>query len=230
MIVAILPARGGSKRIPKKNIKKINGLPIIAWTLMSVISSNLFDKIIVSTDDKQIAKIAKKYKASVPFLRPKKLSNDKVGTNEVISHTIKWLKSEGFDPDFVCCIYPTSAAITPSDLKKGLEKIKSEKFNYVFSGQKNASNFFRSFRIKKKGELEMLFPANYKKRTQDLKEVYVDAGQFYWAKTKTWLEKKEIFQGKSAIIEIPKSRAVDIDTPEDWELAKKIYTFLRYEK
>ncbi|MDC0449607.1 pseudaminic acid cytidylyltransferase [Pelagibacteraceae bacterium] len=229
MNLAIIPARGNSKRIPQKNIKKFNGLPIIAWTLMIVVKSNIFDKIIVSTDDKNIAKIAKRYKAEVPFFRPKNLSNDHVGTRPVIIHAIKQMQSFEYRPTNVCCIYPTSANISTDYLKKGLLKLKSNKFNYVFSAHKNNSNILRSF-IKKKKNLKMLFPNNYKKRVQDLDSVYNDAGQFYWAKTETWLKKENIFSGNSSLVEIPRHKTVDIDTIEDWKLAEKIHIMNRNEK
>jgi pseudaminic acid cytidylyltransferase len=224
MNVAIIPARGGSKRIPKKNIQKMKGLPIIAWTIRSVIKSGIFDRVIVSTDSNQIANISKKYKAETPFTRPKNLSSDYTVTSAVIKHAIKWLEANNCNPENICCIYPTSASISSKDLKKGLKKLKSNKFNYVFSVQKNNNNIFRSFKKDNKGNLKMIFPQNYKKRTQDLGSVYNDAGQFYWAKTKTWLKQKKIFEGRSSIIEIPRSRSIDIDTLEDWKLAEKIYT------
>ena len=141
-ILAIIPARAGSKRIPGKNYKKFNGEPVIINTIKKLKKSKLFDRIIVSTDSKKIAKISKKYGAEVPFVRPKLLSNDHISITSVISHTVKFLIKEGYNFDYVCCVYAPNPFLKISDLKKGLTKIRSKKFNYVFSATPFKFPFF----------------------------------------------------------------------------------------
>ncbi len=222
MKIAIIPARSGSKRIPLKNVKTFKGKPIIYWTLKTIINSKLFDKIIVSTDSKKIAKIATKLKAEAPFIRPKSISSDFASTPEVIKHSINWLKLKKILPKYVCCIYPTAAFMSLEDLSNGYKKIKTNKWNFVFSAGKFHSSIFRSFRKNRNG-LKMIFPRYYKKRTQDIKETYFDAGQFYWGKTDAWKNSKPIFSKYSSLIEIPRWRIHDIDTMEDWKTAEKMW-------
>ena len=224
MNIAIIPARSGSKRIINKNIKKFKGLPIIGWPIKAAKKSKLFDKIIVSTDSKRISRISKKFKIEVPFLRPKNISGDYASTEVVIEHAIKWLKKKKIYPKFVCCIYPTSAFLDPADLIKGYKKIKTLKWDYVFSGGKYYSSIFRSFKNRKNNGLKMIFPKYYKKRTQDIDETYHDAGQFYWGKSDSWLKHKSIFAKKSCVIEVPRWRIHDIDTIEDWKNAEKMWS------
>lgn len=225
MNIAIIPARSGSKRIPNKNIKKFKGLPIISWTMKAILRSNIFDKIIVSTDSEKIARISKNLKAEVPFIRPKLISNDYASTTDVIKHAVNWLKIKKISPSFVCCIYPTAAYIDPKDIVKGFNKIKKNKLNYVFSAGKYQSSIFRSFKKKKNKGLEMNFPKYYNKRTQDIFETFYDAGQFYWGTPDAWLKAKPIFSKKSGIIEISKLKIHDIDTLQDWKLAEKMWKF-----
>ena len=225
MKVAIIPARMGSKRIPKKNIKNFCGKPIISWTIKAIKKAKIFDKIIVSTDSKKIASVVKKYNVEVPFLRPIQLSGDKSGTSEVIIHAIKWLIKNNYDPLFVCCIYPTAAFIKSSDILKGYRMIKKGKWNFVFSATSFSSSALRSFQKNSKKGLKMLFPKNRYKRTQDLEKVYHDVGQFYWGKKNSWLKLKTIFSKSSTIVYIPRWRAHDIDTLEDWNVAEKFAKF-----
>mgnify|MGYP001212680902 FL=1 len=222
MKIAIIPARSGSKRIPLKNIKTFKGKPIIFWTLKTIISAKLFDRIIVSTDNKKIAKIAKKFKAEIPFIRPKSISNDFASTPDVIKHAINWLKLKKISPKYVCCIYPTAAFMSVKDLLNGYKKIKTNRWNFIFSAGKFQSSIFRSFKKNSKG-LKMIFPKYYKKRTQDIKDTYFDAGQFYWGKTDAWKKTKPIFSKDSSLIEIPRWRIHDIDTMEDWKTAEKMW-------
>ena len=222
MKIAIIPARSGSKRIPLKNIKTFKGKPIIFWTLKTIISAKLFDRIIVSTDNKKIAKIAKKFKAEIPFIRPKSISTDFASTPDVIKHAITWLKLKKISPKYVCCIYPTAAFMSVKDLLNGYKKIKTNRWNFIFSAGKFQSSIFRSFKKNSKG-LKMIFPKYYKKRTQDIKDTYFDAGQFYWGKTDAWKKTKPIFSKDSSLIEIPRWRIHDIDTMEDWKTAEKMW-------
>tara|TARA_B100000029_G_scaffold505697_1_gene586821 strand:+ start:3325 stop:4017 length:693 start_codon:yes stop_codon:yes gene_type:complete len=222
MNIAIIPARFGSKRIKQKNIKKFLGKPIIFWSINAALKAKIFDKIIVSTDSKKIANIARKYKADVPFLRSKKLSGDHVGTAEVIIDAIKKIEKKNIIPKFVCCIYPASPLIKSTDIVEAFKIIKKKNWNFVFSATKYENPVRRGFEIGSKGETKMLFPKEYTKRSQDLKSVYFDAAQFYWGKKNAWFEKKPLFNKKSTIIEIPKVRSCDIDTYEDWQNALNI--------
>ena len=227
MKVAIIPARGGSKRIPKKNIKNFCGKPIIGWVINILKKSKIFDRIIVSTDDKKIISIVKKYNVEAPFVRPKKLANDKVGTSEVVEHAISWLQKTGYKPSQVCCVYPTSPLLQIKDLKKSLQILNSGKWEYVFSASSFGPSIFRSFAKNKKGKIKIIFPKKVNKRSQDLEKAYHDAGQFYWGMAKTWLSKKEIFGKKSKIILLPRWRVQDIDVIEDWKNAEIIFRLLK---
>ncbi len=226
MNIAVIPARSGSKRIKNKNIKSFRKKPIIYWSIRAARKSKIFKKIYVSTDSKKIANVAKKFGAEVPFLRSMKLSNDKAGTSAVIRDFINRINNK-IKFKNICCIYPAAPFVKSSDIKKGYNILKNKKYNYVFGATKYSSNFHRAFIIKKKNQMKMLVKKNYKKRTQDLPYVYLDAAQFYWAKKKTWLNKKKVFNKNSTVIEIPKERSCDIDTLEDWKYAEKLSYFHR---
>ncbi len=226
MNIAVIPARSGSKRIKNKNIKSFCKKPIIYWSIRAARKSKIFKKIYVSTDSKKIANVAKRFGAEVPFLRSRKLSNDKAGTSAVIRDFINRINNK-IKFKNICCIYPAAPFVKSSDIKKGYTILKNKKYNYVFSATKYSSNFHRAFIIKKKNQMKMLVKKNYKKRTQDLPHVYLDAAQFYWAKKKTWLKKKKVFNKNSTVIEIPKERSCDIDTLEDWKHAEKLSYFHR---
>tara|TARA_Y100001970_G_scaffold287597_1_gene412663 strand:+ start:2735 stop:3436 length:702 start_codon:yes stop_codon:yes gene_type:complete len=221
-VIAVIPARGNSKRIPGKNYKKFNGTPIIISTIKKLKKSKLFSRIIVSTDNKKIANISKKYGAEVPFIRPKILSNAHASGTAVINHAIKFLMRINYKFDYVCCVYAPNPFLQISDLKKGYKKIKSNKFKYVFAATPYLFPYFRSFTFSKKNGPKMLFLKNYKKRSQDLKEIMCDAGQFYWAHKNTWLKKKIIFSKNSDIIIVPKWRYQDIDNMDDWKRAEAL--------
>jgi len=226
-IIAVIPARGNSKRIPGKNIKKFSGKPIIVRTIEKLKKSKIFDRIIVSTDSKKIASISKKYGAEIPFLRPKHLSNDYASGTDVISHSVNFLIKEGCQFDYVCCVYPPNPFLQISDLKKGLKKIKSKKFNYVFSATVYRYPVFRSFTFSAKKGIKVLFKKYISKRSQDLKEIICDAGQFYWGTKEAWLKEKDLFKKGSDIIMIPEWRYHDIDTQSDWRRAEINYKLLK---
>ena len=225
-VIAVIPARGNSKTIPGKNYKKFNGKPIIANTIRKLKESKIFDKIIVSTDSKKIASISKKYGAETPFKRPKFLSNDYASGTSVISHSVKFLIKEGYQFNYVCCVYATNPFLQISDLKKGFKKIKSKKFNYVFSATPYRFPFFRSFIFSRKKGVKMLFKKNINKRSQDLKEIMCDAAQFYWGYKKAWLQEKKIFTKSSDIIVVPAWRYHDLNTLDDWKYAELSYKAL----
>ena len=220
-IVALIPARGGSKRIKGKNIKKFKGEPAISNTIKKLKKSKIFSRIIVSTDNTKIMKVAKKAGAEIPFKRPKNLSNDYASDFPVITHCIKFLNYKKYKFTYICCVYPVNPFLKISDLKNGLIKVKKKKIGFVFSAVKYQFPFFRSFIFSKK-KINMIFKKYYKKRSQDLKQIFCDAGQFYWGSKNSWLKEKIHFSKKSDIIEIPKWRYHDIDTPDDWKKAEKI--------
>tara|TARA_X000000950_G_C13877996_1_gene645681 strand:+ start:106 stop:807 length:702 start_codon:yes stop_codon:yes gene_type:complete len=218
--VCIIPARGGSKRIPLKNIKKFHGAPIISHCIKKVIKSKFFDKVIVSTDNKKIADISSKNGADV-HVRSKKLSNDYTDTVTVIKNVILFLEKKNFFYKKICCIYPTSIFYNLSDLKKAINKLKNNK-DYVFSATRYEHPIHRSF-CKVGAKIKMNFPKAEKKRTQDLPVNYHDAAQFYLGWKNSWLRKKKFFTNKSMFIDLPKARAQDIDNLTDWKNAEVLW-------
>ena len=223
MNVAIVPARGGSKRVKNKNIINIGGKPMIHHTIKTLIKSKIFDEVIVTSDSKKIQTISKKAGAKIYFTRPKNLSNDHVGTFEVINHTINFLKNKlGKNPEYVCCVYPTSVLIEKNDIISSHNKIQEGKWNFVISVTSFDHPPQRGFFINK-GKINMIDKKNYKSRTQDLKKIFHDAGQFYWGKVDSWLKKKFLFSSESFGFDLPRHRAIDVDDMEDLNLLKKIF-------
>lgn len=224
--IAIIPARGGSKRIPKKNIKDFHGKPLIAYSIEVALKSKLFEKVVVSTDDEEIAEISKKYGAQVPFLRPKELSDDFTGTGEVIKHALDYFKENGEVYDYCCTIYATAPLLQEKYLVEGFEKLKSSDASLSFSVTSMPFPIQRTFKITENGRCEMFWPENFMKRSQDLEEAYQDAGQFYWENLKNPLI--EIPFGKDSIpIILPRYLVQDIDTLEDLTRAEYIYSALK---
>lgn len=215
MKLAIIPARGGSKRIPRKNIRLFDGKPMISWSIKAALDSKCFDRIIVSTDDEEIAELAKSAGADVPFLRPGHLSDDHTATVPVINHAIKWETEHRETPEYVCCIYATAPFVDSADIVKGLELVTG-RFDFAFSVATYAHPIQRAFKVDSRNGLEMFSQENYKIRSQDLTEAYHDAGQFYWGKAEAWLQDRLIFGPNSAPIILPRYRVQDIDTEEDW--------------
>ena len=223
MKIAIVIARSGSKRIKNKNIKNFCGRLIIVIIIKKLIDFKIFDKVIVSTDSKKISKIATKVGSTVPFLRSKKLSNDYVGTHDVILDTILKLKKKiNLNPDIVCCVYPTAVFFKKKEIIKALKLINSNTVEYAFTATKASASLFRSFYYSNK-KLKKFNKNYYSKRTQDLPQLFYDIGQFYVAKKEVWLKQKNIFSNKSKFIEVPKNRSYDIDDIDDWKIAEKLY-------
>jgi N-acylneuraminate cytidylyltransferase len=220
MKIAVIPARGGSKRIPRKNIKLFCGKPMIAWSIEAAKNSDLFDRIIVSTDDAEIAEVAKQCGAEVPFMRPAQLSNDFAGTTEVIAHATQWVLNQGFNVDAVCCIYATAPFVQVGDLKRGLAALESGEWAYAFTVTDFAAPIFRSFKQTAEGGVEMFYPEYFFTRSQDLPTALHDAGQFYWGRPLAWIEGKRIFDRHSIPVVIPRWRVQDIDTLDDWKRAE----------
>jgi len=220
--VAIIPARGGSKRIPQKNIKDFYGKPLIAYSIEVARSSKLFDRVIVSTDDEEIATIAKEYGADVPFLRPKALADDFTGTEDVITHALGYLKEKGEVYDYVCTIYATAPLLQAKYLIEGFEKLKDSDAINAFSATSMPFPIQRTFKLNHEGRCEMFTPQHYGTRSQDLEEAYQDAGQFYWRDLNR--VSKEIMFGKDSIpVILPRYLVQDIDTLEDWKRVEVIY-------
>jgi pseudaminic acid cytidylyltransferase len=230
MNLCIIPARAGSKRIKKKNIKVFCGKPIIAWSIELAIASKFFDKVIVSTDDLEIAKISKKYGALIPFIRPSLLADDYSDTVSVISHAVKWQTNNDQKPLYVCCIYATAPFLKLSDLRLGLKLLKTSGSDYTFSATSYNHPIQRSFKIKKNNRLQISYPENYRSRTQDLDKTYHDVGQFYWGSADSWIRKKQLISNNSSPVIIPRSRAIDIDTIEDWKMAEKLFEIINIKR
>ncbi len=222
MNIAIIPARQGSKRIKGKNIKNFLGKPIISYAIKKAISSKLFDYVIVSTDSSKIQKISENYGAKVFFKRPKKISNDKAKTQDVIIHSLDWFKKKNILFEYVCCIYPTSAMVKSIDLKESFKLVKNMKWSFVMSAQKYTTQIERSFKLLNK-RIVLNDKKKFIKNSQTFQDFYHDAGQFYWGTSKSWYSKNTISSNKSTIYELKKYQAVDINTLEDWKFAEKLY-------
>lgn len=226
MKLAVIPARGGSKRIPRKNIKPFCGKPMIAWSIEAALDSGCFDRVIVSTDDEEIAQLSRSIGAEAPFLRPAELSGDHVGTIPVIAHAIRWQNSNGIEVQQACCLYATAPFVRSADLQAGLEKLNGAGADYAFSVTSYAFPIQRAIRITPNQRVEMFQPEHFNTRSQDLEETWHDAGQFYWGTAKAWLQGNPIFSHMSVPIVLPRSRVQDIDTPEDWERAELMFKAL----
>jgi pseudaminic acid cytidylyltransferase len=222
MNIAVIPARGGSKRIPRKNIREFCGKSMIAWSIDAAQDSGLFERIIVSTDDHEIADIARVYGAEVPFMRPAELADDHTGTTQVIAHATRWLMDKGWLPEAVCCLYATAPFVRVEDLRQGLDLLKSGDWAFTFSATEYAAPVFRSFYSHPEGGVEMLFPEHFTSRSQDLPLALHDAGQFYWGFPDSWLKEKRLFDRHSCPLIIPRWRVQDIDTEDDWKRAEII--------
>ena len=223
--ICIIPARGGSKRIPKKNIKDFFGKPLIAYSIEVALASGVFDKVVVSTDDESIAKVAKEYGAEVPYMRPKELSDDFSGTAEVIEHMVEFLTQKGEEYDYLCTLYATAPLLQKEYLLEGFEKLKNSDAINCFSATSMPFPIQRTFKVDENGRCEMFWPENFFKRSQDLEEAYQDAGQFYWKKL--YKKSDEIMFGKDSIpIILPRHLVQDIDTLEDWQRAEVMYQVL----
>ena len=230
MKLAIIPARGGSKRIPRKNVKPFCGKPMLAWSIEAAHASNCFDSIIVSTDDAEIADTARRYGAKVPFLRPPELSNDHAGTAPVIAHAINWMNANGPQQvSLVCCIYATAPFVTAADIERGLDTLHREDCDYAFSVTSYPFPIQRAIRITPNGRVKMFQPEQFTTRSQDLEEAWHDAGQFYWGRATAWLAGKPVFSHDAAPVTLPRHRVQDIDTPEDWHRAEIMFQILAKE-
>jgi pseudaminic acid cytidylyltransferase len=222
--IAIIPARGGSKRIPRKNVKDFCGKPMIAWPIIAALESRLFEAVLVSTDDDEIATVAEAYGAVAPFRRPAELSDDHTPTLPVIAHAIRWWEEHRSPVDFACCIYATAPFLQANDLQRGHELLRQDNdAEFAFSVTSYAFPIFRSLKLGDDGRVQMFWPENELVRSQDLPEAWHDAGQFYWGKRDAFLASNGLFTAKSLGVRVPRTRVQDIDTLEDWARAQSMF-------
>jgi pseudaminic acid cytidylyltransferase len=225
--LCIIPARGGSKRIKKKNIRAFSGKPIIAYAIENALGAELFDRVIVSTDDPEIAATARRYGAEVPFLRPAEISDDFTGTTEVIKHALGQLLSDDKPINFVCCLYATTPLLQVRYLKQGLAMLEAQPAaGYCFSVSQFSYPVQRALLLDSDGYVKPMFPEQYRGRSQDKVTGYHDAGQFYWGTKDSFLRQRP-FVPDSLAVQIPELYVQDIDTVEDWRVAELKYQLLQ---
>ena len=230
MKIAVIPARGGSKRIPRKNIKNFCGKPVIAYSITTALDTGLFDHVIVSTDDEEIASIAREYGAEVPFMRPAQLADDYTGTDDVARHALEWYRDRGRKVDYACCIYATAPLLESRFLVEGHEKLVQSRKSFAFSVTSFPFPIQRAIQIDEDGSVEAIWPENTEKRSQDLEEAFHDAGQFYWGTAAAFLKDVPLFSAASLAVVLPRHRVQDIDTLEDWKRAELMYKVIELEK
>lgn len=227
MKLAVIPARGGSQRIPRKNIRSFAGKPIIAYSIEAALSSHLFDQVIVSTDDTEIASVARAYGAQTPFLRPAELADAFTGTNAVAKHALAWFAAEGQRFDTACCLYATAPFVTAEVLLQGLQLLQARQARYAFAVTHFDFPVQRGIRLLPQGGVEPLFPQAIMSRSQDLEPAFHDAGQFYWGEADAFLGDLPLFAAHSAVLVLPHWRVQDIDSEEDWRRAELMFEAAR---
>lgn len=222
--VAIIPARGGSKRIPRKNLKPFDGVPMIVRSIRTALESGLFEMVAVSTDDEEIADVARANGAEVPFMRPADLADDFTGTAAVIVHALQQLPTF----DYACCVYATAPLLQARYLRQGLDLLKQHPHkSFAFSVCGFGFPVQRALTLDEEGALTSLYPEFRTTRSQDLPEAFQDAGQFYWGRSEAWLRGETLFSPASLPVILPRHLVQDIDTPEDWQRAEYLYAALR---
>lgn len=228
MNVAVIPARGGSQRIERKNIRPFNGRPMIAHSIDAALQSGLFDRVIVSTDDQDIAAVAVASGAEVPFMRPAELAGHYTGTTPVVAHAVRWLHDENrASPAAVCCLYATAPFVTAGDLAAGLAQLKTGRWQFVFSAFESPGPVARCFTLGGDDEVAMMFPEHFNTRSQDLPTALFDAGMFYWGTPEAWLADAPLFGPGATVVKIPPWRVQDIDTEDDWQRAEILQQVLQ---
>ena len=227
MNICIIPARGGSKRIPRKNIKSFCGQSIIGYSIKAALDSQCFDQVIVSTDDAEIVEVAKSFGASVPFVRPDELANDYTSTIPVIKHAIEWFDDQKQLLSEVCCLYATTPFVQADTIRKAYKQMKQEKADYCFTVTSFEFPIQRAVKVTTENRIEMFHPKYLETRSQDLKEAYHDAGQFYWGKAEAFRQQKPFFSKSATPYLLPRHLVQDIDTPEDWKRAELMYQVLK---
>jgi N-acylneuraminate cytidylyltransferase len=222
--VAIIPARGGSKRIARKNLKPFDGVPMIVRSIRTALDSGLFERVVVSTDDEEIAQLARAHGADVPFLRPADLSDDFTGTAAVIVHALQQLP----DFDYACCVYATAPLLQVRYLRQGFDLLEQHADkSFAFSVSNFGFPIQRALTLDGQGALTALYPEFRNTRSQDLPEAFQDAGQFYWGRSEAWLRGEVLFSPASLPVILPRHLVQDIDTPEDWTRAEYLYAALK---
>lgn len=227
MNLAVIPARGGSKRIRGKNIRDFCGKPIIAWSIRAALESGCFDHVVVSTEDDLIADLAKEWGAEVPFKRPSELADDNTATRPVVNHAIKQIEAIYGMPEYVCCLYATAPFVQAGDLKSGLDILTASECKFAFTVTSFPFPIQRAIRITIDQRVSMFFPEYRDTRSQDLEEAYHDAGQFYWGRAKAFLDNTFTFSEAAVPIILPRYRVQDIDTVEDWTRAELMFRALQ---
>ena len=226
MIIAVIPARGGSKRLPRKNIRSFCGRPVIAYSIDAARESRLFDRIIVSTDDDEVAAVATELGAEVPFRRPAELADDFTPTIPVIRHAVQQLSTPQTKVTHACCIYATAPFVASASLQQAFALLQDDaQLDFAFPITTFPFPIFRSLK-QTNHRVEMFFPQHEKTRSQDLPEAWHDVGQFYWGTAQAWQTCDGIFSARTAGIPIPRYRVQDIDTEEDWRRAELMYQML----
>lgn len=224
-IVAVIPARGGSKRIPRKNVRPFLGVPLLARTIRILRDASVFDRIVVSTDDDSIAQLAREAGADVPFMRPAHLADDHTATRPVIQHAIQHIErdaGEALGP--VCCVYPAAVFLDSPIIVAGLQLLRRGDADKVMTAAAFAAPIQRAYRRTEAGYAEMIWPENAQARSQDLEETYHDAGQLYWAWREVWLG--DVPTPKIQLLELDRRQVQDIDTEQDWAAAELAYRVL----
>jgi pseudaminic acid cytidylyltransferase len=228
MTVAIIPARGGSKRIARKNVREFCGRPMIAWSIAAARDSGCFERIVVSTDDDEIAAVATAAGAEVPFRRPPELADDHSGTTPVIAHAVQWLADDGADVALACGLYATAPFVTAHDLRAGRDALlAAEAADYVFAMTQFDYPPQRALRVDAAGRATLRHPEFAATRSQDLEPSWHDAGQFYWGRAAAWLAGVPVFAGTGIGLPLPRHRVQDIDTEDDWRRAEAMFRALR---
>lgn len=222
--VAIIPARGGSKRIPRKNLLPFDGVPMIVRSIRTVLDSGLFDQVVVSTDDAEIAEVALAHGAQVPFMRPAALADDFTGTAAVIEHALQQLSAF----DYACCVYATAPLLQVRYLREGFELLERHlDKSFAFSVCDFGFPVQRALTLDGQGALTALYPEFRNTRSQDLPEAFQDAGQFYWGRSEAWLRGEVLYSPASLPVMLPRHLVQDIDTPQDWKRAEYLYAALK---
>jgi pseudaminic acid cytidylyltransferase len=224
--LAVIPARGGSKRIPRKNIRPFLGVPMLGRAIALLTEADVFDRIIVSTDDEEIAEVAVKSGAEVPFRRPAELASDTAGTLPVIAHAIREMDARGMPANIVCCAYPAAVLSRAGDVRTAYSLLNGDDVDYVFTATSFPFPIQRALRKMSDGTCEMFWPEHRETRSQDLEPAFHDAGQFYFGRREAWLLGRPLFGRRSKMLELPRYRVQDIDTPEDWTRAETIFRLL----
>lgn len=220
--LCIIPARGGSKRIPRKNVKDFLGKPIIAYSIEAALNSGLFDEVMVSTDDQEIAEVAKKYGAKVPFMRSAEVANDFATTRDVLNEVLAQYKSLGKTFDAMCCVYATAPLVTSNDIVNAYQLLNQSNFACVYPVVQFSYPIWRCLDVAEDGSMKRHWPEYENSRSQDLPKEYHDSGTFYWYK----LQQGALASGKIGAIIVPEDRVQDIDTETDWKLAEMKYNLL----